>query len=89
MIGLIAGAVSLAAAMSGVPGALDVSRGVSELGTLLVGNKKALDVIAAFAERLCNEIPLEGNKLELTGEAKAELGGFIKKLAKLGVEFIG
>ena len=36
--------------------------------------KKALDVIADFADRLCTTIPLTGSasNLELSGKAKAE-----------------
>jgi hypothetical protein len=51
-------------------------------------NEKALKMIADFADRLCKEIPLQGHgdNLELTGSAKAELNGIIKKLANLGLD---
>ena len=48
-------------------------------------NEKALTMIADFADRLCKDIPLQehGDNLELTGSAKAELNGIIKRLANL------
>jgi len=51
-------------------------------------NEKALNMIADFADRLCKDIPLQGHgdNLELTGSAKAELNGIIKKLANLGLD---
>lgn len=54
----------------------------------LEDKEKALNIIADFAERLCRDIPLrgEGKTLELTGKAKAELNGLLKKVANLGVE---
>lgn len=57
----------------------------------LSAKKEALDVIADFAERLCKDIPLEGSgeSIELSGEARAELNGLIKKLADLGIQGIG
>lgn len=50
--------------------------------------KQALDVIADFADRYCNKIPLtgEGNQVELTGEGKAELNELIKKIVDLKIE---
>jgi hypothetical protein len=50
--------------------------------------EKALNMIADFADRLCKDIPLQGHgdNLELTGSAKAELNGIIKKLANLGLD---
>jgi hypothetical protein len=50
--------------------------------------KKALEAIADFADRICSTIPLRGDdkKLELTGNAKAELNEFLKKVANLGIE---
>jgi hypothetical protein len=50
--------------------------------------KKALDVIADFADRLCTTIPLTGStsNIELSGKAKAELSELIKKIANLGIE---
>ena len=50
--------------------------------------KEALEVIADFADRLCEKIPLTGNSedLDLSGVAKVELSGLLKKIADLGVE---
>lgn len=52
----------------------------------LAEQERALNMIADFADRLCADIPLTGNGLELTGKAKAELSGFIKKIAEIGIE---
>ena len=51
-------------------------------------NEKALNMIADFADRLCKDIPLQGHgeNVELSGSAKAELNGIIKKLANLGLD---
>jgi len=51
-------------------------------------NEKALNMIADFADRLCKDIPLQGHgdNLELSGSAKAELNGIIKRLANLGID---
>ena len=48
---------------------------------------EALKTIGDFAERLCQTVPLDtkSEKIELTGSAKAELEGIVKKLANLGV----
>ena len=56
--------------------------------TSLEDNEKALNMIADFADRLCKDIPLQGHgeNLELSGSAKAELNGIIKKLANLGID---
>jgi len=50
--------------------------------------QKALNMIADFADRICKDVPLQGkgNKLELTGKAKAELRGIVKEFADLGLE---
>ncbi len=50
--------------------------------------EKALKIIGDFADRLCKDIPLEGqgNTFELTGGAKAELSGIIRQLVNLGIE---
>jgi hypothetical protein len=47
---------------------------------------EALKVIGDFADRLCQTVPLEtrSDRIELSGAAKAELEGIIKKLANLG-----
>lgn len=57
----------------------------------LDAQKEALAVIADFADRLCKDIPLEGSgeNVELSIQAKAELDGLIKKLAKLGAAGAG
>lgn len=56
--------------------------------TSIEDNEKALNIIADFADRLCKGIPLQGHggNLELSGRAKAELNGIIKKLANLGID---
>lgn len=48
---------------------------------------EALSAIADFADRLCQTVPLDtsSDKLQLTGTAKAELDGLVKKLASLGI----
>lgn len=50
--------------------------------------KKALDIIVQFAERLCITVPLEGTagSTELSRTAKAELNNVLSKIANLGVE---
>lgn len=55
-----------------------------DLGT----QTKALDMIADFADRLCNSVPTEGTSqnLELSGQAKAELTGVLKAVSDLGIE---
>jgi hypothetical protein len=57
----------------------------------LQAQKEALNVIADFADRICKDIPLvgTGNKIELSGKAKAELNGVITKLANLGIAGTG
>lgn len=59
--------------------------------TELDRQKAALDMIADFADRFCKDIPLvgHGDRMELSGEAKAELSGIVKKLADLGLEGAG
>ena len=49
--------------------------------------REALKLISDFAGEICNQIPIEGhsNNLELSGEAKTELRGLLKKVANLGV----
>ncbi len=49
---------------------------------------QALNVIADFADRICKDIPLKGkaSNLELSGDAKAELKGLLKKVADLGIK---
>lgn len=47
----------------------------------------SLDEIANFADRICNNIPLEGSgsAVELNGQAKAELKGLLKKIGNVGI----
>jgi hypothetical protein len=61
--------------------------GIADADTL-EAQEKALKVIVDFADRLCTTIPLKGDdkKLELTGNAKAELNELLKKVANLGIE---
>jgi hypothetical protein len=56
-------------------------------GTDLNVQKQALDIISDFADRICTRIPLEQRtqSIELSGEAKAELKGVLRKIANLGV----
>jgi len=51
-------------------------------------NKQALDMIADFADRICEKVPLTGTgeHVELSGDAKAELKGLLQKIANLGIE---
>lgn len=60
----------------------------TSMAASLKEQEEALNMIAEFAERLCKDIPLEGqgSNLELTGKAKAELNGILNKLVNLGVE---
>lgn len=53
--------------------------------------KEALKVISDFAKEMCDEIPLEGEgeNVELSGEAKAELDWMLKKLANIGIKGAG
>ena len=61
-----------------------------QAGTL-DSQEKALGIIADFSEKICNNIPLEGSAQnhELSGEAKAELVGLIKKITDIGIEGAG
>ena len=60
----------------------------TSMASSLEEQKESLKIIADFAERLCNDIPLkgQGSNLELTGKAKAELNWILKRLVNLGVE---
>ena len=53
--------------------------------------KQALDIIADFADRICDKIPIEGrrNLIELSGEAQADLNKFIKNFLDIGIEGAG
>ena len=54
----------------------------TSMASSLEEQKESLKIIADFAERLCNDIPLkgQGSNLELTGKAKAELNWILKRL---------
>jgi hypothetical protein len=57
----------------------------------LDAQEKALKIIADFADRLCNKVPLEGSSdnLELSGSAKVELNELIERIAGLKIEGAG
>lgn len=59
----------------------------SAFGQSVEESTEALKVIADFADRLCQTVPLDtrSNNLQLSGNAKAELEGIITKLANLGI----
>lgn len=48
--------------------------------------KEQLDMIADFADRLCQEMELAGEEFSLSGQAEADLGSILKRLADIGVE---
>jgi hypothetical protein len=62
--------------------------GISDAATSLEDQMRALDMVANFADRMCERIPLEGSgtSVELTGEGKTELKGMLKKVASLGID---
>jgi hypothetical protein len=49
--------------------------------------QRALDEVIAATGRICTTVPLEENnkRITLTGDAKAELNGLVKKIAELGI----
>jgi len=53
--------------------------------------QKALNIISKFANDICTKIPLEGHgtEINLSGQAKAELNGILKRIADLGIEGSG
>lgn len=57
----------------------------------LSSQKEALKMIEDFAEKICKSAPIEGQStnVQLTGAAKAELSGLLKKVADLSVEGVG
>jgi branched-chain amino acid transport system substrate-binding protein len=57
----------------------------------LDNRKKALDIIREFADNVCFKIPVVGKKsnFQLSGEAKAELDGILKRLSDLGLKISG
>ncbi len=50
--------------------------------------KEILQTIADHAERICGTVPLEGSSgnVELSGSAKMELDGLLKKMAAMGIQ---
>lgn len=64
------------------------SYGTVKAAPSLEDQKKALDIIADFSDRICDQIPLEGSgaSIELNGEGKAALNGLLKKVTNLGIE---
>lgn len=64
---------------------------VKTASTSLAQKEKALGIINDSADRLCEEIPTESqqSKLELSGNAKAELDGLIKKFVDLEIAGAG
>lgn len=50
--------------------------------------KKVLELIADFADRTCQNIPLKGSgeDIDIYGETKIELSGLFKSLANLGIK---
>lgn len=50
--------------------------------------KEILNTIADYAEKICGTVPLEGSSgsIELSGSAKMELDGLLKKMAAIGIE---
>lgn len=61
---------------------------ISSAEPTLEQRAEALQAISDFADRFCKEVPLQGKSdaVDLTGQARAELDGIIKKLASLGIE---
>lgn len=57
-------------------------------GDDLAAKQEALNIIADAADRICGEISSTGGgrKIEISGNAKAELNGLIKKMVDLGIE---
>ena len=57
-------------------------------GDPLLRQKAALEVIRDFADSFCKTIPQKGTSgsVELSGDAKANLGGLLKKITDLGFE---
>ncbi|WP_110968751.1 hypothetical protein [Pseudomonas huaxiensis] len=55
---------------------------------LVMANDDPLDAIATFAERICSTPEARGNSqtTELSGAAKAELKGLVKKVVDLGID---
>src|SRR2546427_72471 len=51
-------------------------------------SERILKLIGDFAERICPRVPLQGSTstFELSGQAKAELSGLLKKISELGLQ---
>ena len=64
---------------------------LGQVNETLAMQRTALKDITEAAERICNSIPLSGTSqsAELSGQAKAEVNGVIKKVADLGVQGAG
>ncbi len=62
--------------------------GNSDDTSLRENQREALKIISDFANKMCDEIPLEGKyeNAELSGEAKAKLNSVLNKLANLRYE---
>jgi hypothetical protein len=71
--------------------ALGSSSALGQSNETLAMQRTALKDITDAAERICNSIPLSGTSqsAELSGQAKAEVTGVIKKVADLGVQGAG
>jgi hypothetical protein len=67
------------------------SSALGQVNETLAMQRTALKDITDAAERICNSIPLSGTSqsAELSGQAKAEVNGVIKKVAELGVQGAG
>jgi hypothetical protein len=67
------------------------SSALGQANEKLAMQRAALKDITDAAERICNSIPLNGTSqsAELSGQAKAEVNGVIKKVADLGVQGAG
>lgn len=67
------------------------SSALCQANETLAMQRTALKDITDAAERICNSIPLSGTSqsAELSGQAKAEVNGVIKKVAELGVQGAG
>ena len=65
-----------------------LSIGVTTAADNLDNQTKALNIIADFANRICETVPQTGTSgnVELSGKAKAELNELLKKIANLGIE---
>ncbi len=60
---------------------------VADAADSMQQQREALNLISDFAEQLCKDVPLRGadTTATLSGEAKAELDGLLKRIANLNV----